>query len=45
MLSLALMTLALWIKLRLEEVWMREHFGESYTEYSRRVAALIPGLL
>jgi protein-S-isoprenylcysteine O-methyltransferase Ste14 len=36
---------ALWIKLRLEERWMRAHFGASYEMYSRRVAALVPYLL
>ncbi|HXX13827.1 MAG TPA: isoprenylcysteine carboxylmethyltransferase family protein [Candidatus Eremiobacteraceae bacterium] len=34
--------LALWSKLRLEEKWMRAHFGESYDAYSRRVSALLP---
>ena len=33
---------ALWRKLRLEERWMREQFGERYIEYSRRVPALVP---
>lgn len=36
---------AFWYKLRLEERWMREQFGEQYQTYSRRVAALIPFLL
>jgi protein-S-isoprenylcysteine O-methyltransferase Ste14 len=36
---------ALWRKLKLEERWMREQFGDAYLEYSRRVAALIPYLL
>jgi protein-S-isoprenylcysteine O-methyltransferase Ste14 len=45
LLALLLVTAALWLKLRLEENWMREAFGDSYTEYSGRVAALIPGLL
>jgi protein-S-isoprenylcysteine O-methyltransferase Ste14 len=31
--------------MRLEERWMREQFGEHYEAYSRRTAALIPGLL
>ncbi|TAL70390.1 MAG: isoprenylcysteine carboxylmethyltransferase family protein, partial [Burkholderiaceae bacterium] len=35
----------LWRKLRLEERWMREQFGETYEAYSRRVAALIPFVL
>jgi len=32
----------LWQKLRLEEKWMREQFGESYLAYCRRVSALVP---
>jgi protein-S-isoprenylcysteine O-methyltransferase Ste14 len=33
---------ALWRKLRFEERWMRETFGERYTAYARRVPALVP---
>jgi protein-S-isoprenylcysteine O-methyltransferase Ste14 len=33
---------ALWRKLRLEERWMIERFGEQYEAYRRRVPALIP---
>lgn len=36
---------ALWRKLRIEERWMRQQFGEVYEEYSRHVAALIPFVL
>jgi protein-S-isoprenylcysteine O-methyltransferase Ste14 len=36
---------ALWRKLRFEERWLREQFGESYQAYSQRVAALLPFLL
>src|ERR1700693_724924 len=36
---------ALWRKLRFEERWLREQFGESYQAYSQRVAALVPFLL
>jgi len=32
----------LWHKLSLEEKWMREQFGESYTAYSQRVSTLVP---
>ena len=35
---------ALWRKLRLEERWMTEHFGERYVAYCRRVPALVPSL-
>jgi len=33
---------ALWRKLRLEESWMTERFGERYAAYRRRVPALVP---
>jgi protein-S-isoprenylcysteine O-methyltransferase Ste14 len=36
---------ALWRKLRLEERWLEERFGDAYREYRRHVAALIPYLL
>lgn len=35
----------LWFKLRHEEAWMRERFGDAYVDYMRRVKALIPGIL
>jgi protein-S-isoprenylcysteine O-methyltransferase Ste14 len=34
--------LALWRKLRLEERWMAERFGQQYEDYRRRVPALVP---
>ena len=40
-----LIFLALWIKLRMEEQWMRSQFGEAYATYARRTAALVPYLL
>ena len=36
---------ALWRKLRLEERWLTEQFGETYSQYRDKVAALIPYLL
>jgi protein-S-isoprenylcysteine O-methyltransferase Ste14 len=33
---------AFWRKLRTEERWMRERFGDRYQTYSQRVSALIP---
>jgi protein-S-isoprenylcysteine O-methyltransferase Ste14 len=33
---------AFWRKLRIEERWMRERFGDKYQTYSQRVSALIP---
>ena len=44
-LAFALFFLALWIKLRMEEQWMRSQFGEEYANYARHTAALIPYLL
>jgi protein-S-isoprenylcysteine O-methyltransferase Ste14 len=44
-LAVLIALLALWRKLRLEERWMREQFGEQYQAYSRRVSALVPFLL
>jgi protein-S-isoprenylcysteine O-methyltransferase Ste14 len=38
----ALVTLALWLKLRIEERFMLETFGEQYASYRQRVKALIP---
>ena len=39
-----LIFLALWLKLRMEEQWMRSQFGETYATYARRTAALVPYL-
>src|SRR5580693_6837901 len=41
---LALFFLAFWLKLRMEEQWMRSQFGETYATYARRTAALVPYL-
>src|SRR5579872_2851615 len=41
----ALIFLVLWIKLRMEEKWMRAHFGETYDAYAQKTAALVPFLL
>jgi protein-S-isoprenylcysteine O-methyltransferase Ste14 len=43
--AVALVLWAFWRKLRMEESWMREQFGEAYLAYSQRVAALVPFLL
>jgi protein-S-isoprenylcysteine O-methyltransferase Ste14 len=42
---LVLIFLAFWIKLRMEEQWMRSQFGEVYAAYARQTAALVPYLL
>ena len=44
-LALLIAFAALWRKLKLEERWMRETFGEAYDDYRRGVKALLPGLL
>ncbi len=45
LLAVALVFGVLWHKLRLEEIWMRVEFGESYEAYCRRVAALVPYII
>lgn len=40
--ALALCTISFLIKLRLEERWMRQAFGEEYARYSAAVPALVP---
>jgi protein-S-isoprenylcysteine O-methyltransferase Ste14 len=44
-LAVAIVTVALWRKLRIEERRMRQQFGDAYGTYQRRVSALIPFLL
>jgi protein-S-isoprenylcysteine O-methyltransferase Ste14 len=45
LIAFAIAFAALWRKLRLEERFMREQFGQAYVDYSRRVAAVVPFLL
>jgi protein-S-isoprenylcysteine O-methyltransferase Ste14 len=45
LLAVVIVFAVLWRKLRLEEQWMRAHFGEPYDAYSRQVAALVPHIL
>jgi len=40
-----LIVFVLWLKLRMEEEWMRSQFGETYATYARRTSALVPYLL
>jgi protein-S-isoprenylcysteine O-methyltransferase Ste14 len=40
-----LIFLVFWVKLRMEEEWMRSQFGERYATYARQTAALVPYLL
>lgn len=42
--AFALMFIVFWVKLSMEEQWMRSQFGETYATYVRRTAALVPYL-
>jgi protein-S-isoprenylcysteine O-methyltransferase Ste14 len=44
-LALVLITISLWAKMRMEEKFMRDQFGATYVNYSKRVAALVPFVL
>ena len=43
--AFVLIFLVFWIKLRMEEQWMRSQFGETYATYAHQTAALVPYLL
>jgi protein-S-isoprenylcysteine O-methyltransferase Ste14 len=45
LLALLIVFVALWRKLRLEERWMEEVFGDQYIRYRVEVSALIPFIL
>jgi protein-S-isoprenylcysteine O-methyltransferase Ste14 len=45
LLATAIVAVSFWRKLRLEERWMRELFGEQYLNYMHRVKALVPWVL
>jgi len=42
LLGFPLVVLGWWLKLRMEEAFMSEQFGNAYLEYKRRVKALVP---
>jgi protein-S-isoprenylcysteine O-methyltransferase Ste14 len=42
LLGIALLLAGFWVKLGLEEQFMRKTFGEEYEEYSRKTGALVP---
>jgi protein-S-isoprenylcysteine O-methyltransferase Ste14 len=42
LLALGILFATLWWKLRFEERWMGEIFGEGYAKYRSEVSALIP---
>ena len=43
-LAVTIVFVSFWRKLRLEESWLHNHFGETYRQYAQRSRALIPGL-
>jgi protein-S-isoprenylcysteine O-methyltransferase Ste14 len=43
--AFAFIFLGFWVKLRMEEQWMRSQFGETYATYARQTASLVPYLL
>ncbi len=43
--AFVLIVLVLWLKLRMEEQWMRSQFGEKYATYAHQTTALVPYLL
>lgn len=45
LIAFLLVSSVIYAKLRLEEKWMRSHFGDTYEAYGRRVAALVPFVL
>jgi protein-S-isoprenylcysteine O-methyltransferase Ste14 len=45
LIAFVLISLVFWIKLRMEEQWMRSRFGEAYATYAHQTAALVPYLL
>ena len=45
LLAVAIVFASFWRKLRLEERWLVEHFGEPYRLYQARTKALVPAVL
>ncbi len=45
LLAVAIVMASFWRKLRLEETWLAERFGEPYRAYQARTKALVPALL
>jgi protein-S-isoprenylcysteine O-methyltransferase Ste14 len=45
LLAVAIVFVSFWRKLRLEEAWLTQHFGEPYRLYQGRTNALIPAVL
>jgi protein-S-isoprenylcysteine O-methyltransferase Ste14 len=45
LLAVAIVFVSFWRKLKLEEQWLTQHFGEAYRAYQRRTKALVPAIL
>jgi protein-S-isoprenylcysteine O-methyltransferase Ste14 len=45
LLAVAIVAASFWRKLRVEEAWLTQRFGERYRDYMDRTRALVPGLL
>jgi len=45
LLAVAIIFVSFWFKLRKEETWMIERFGDAYREYRKTTRALLPGIL
>jgi protein-S-isoprenylcysteine O-methyltransferase Ste14 len=45
LLAVAIVFVSFWRKLRLEEKWLTQHFGDPYILYQARTKALIPAVL
>jgi len=45
LLSVVILSVSFWCKLRIEERWLREEFGDRYIAYAARTKALVPGTL
>lgn len=45
LLAVLIVSVSFWFKLRMEERWLGEEFGDAYAQYRQRTKALIPGVL
>jgi protein-S-isoprenylcysteine O-methyltransferase Ste14 len=45
LLAVAIVFVSFWFKLRREEQWLTQHFGDAYLAYQRRTKALVPAVL
>ena len=45
LLAVAIVFASFWRKLKQEEVWLEEHFGDSYRVYHNRTKAIVPSVL